>query len=352
MAATRRTSLVRSTYLAGTYTFVVYTDNSSLEPNSLRSSSRSMSPARYSGYKSFHRHSDHRLDHQPGPERPLHLPVTAAEVSAGDVITARSSTTPGWAARSPVYRSEQKRVFVPAAPMAATRRTPLVRSTTAGTYTLLCTQDNSTGTELLKVILREAHAQMNRILMCVVAGAAVLSAVILSCGEPAGAMSEAKTPNGVHGTVTPGTSLSSATPTAVDISTSGENGFYTFSVTASEVSADDVITAQVYDDSGLGGSVAILGPGDSLFYSSGDGGNQTYVTSQVNTPGKYTFEVAANNSTGTEELKVIFPVNAKERFTPAQASRPLHLPPSPSPTRARTAPTPSRSQRPKSARGT
>ena len=56
-----------------------------------------------------------------------------------------------------------------------------------------------------------------------------------------------------------------------------------------------MITAQVLNDSGLGGSVAIYGPKGGALYSSGYGGNQTYVTGQVNTPGKYTFAVWANN---------------------------------------------------------
>ena len=118
------------------------------------------------------------------------------------------------------------------------------------------------------------------------------------------------------GTVTPGTSLSTATPTAVSVTNPGQNAFYTFTVTAAEVSAGDVITAQVLDDSGLGGTVAIYGPKGGAFYSSVYGGNQIYVTGQVNTPGTYTFAVLADNSTGSEELEVIFPVNVTGTVTP------------------------------------
>ena len=121
-----------------------------------------------------------------------------------------------------------------------------------------------------------------------------------------------------------------------------EKALYTFPVTAANVSNGDVITAQVLDDAGLGGSVEILGPGDTVFYSSRYGGDQTYVTSSVTTAGTYTFEVAANNSTGTELLKVIFPVNKKGEVKPgAQVFPPPLRPPSRSPTRARTAFTPS-----------
>ena len=71
-------------------------------------------------------------------------------------------------------------------------------------------------------------------------------------------------------------------------------------MTAAEVSAGDVITAQVLDDSGLGGAVTIYGPSGGVFFAGSPyGGDQTYVTSSGDDGGGVPFEVAANNSTGT-----------------------------------------------------
>lgn len=81
------------------------------------------------------------------------------------------------------------------------------------------------------------------------------------------------------------------------------------------MSAHDVITAEIANDSDLGGSFYVLRPGNTAFYSNGMG-NSAYITNLVTTPGTYSIEISPNGGTGTAKLKVIFPVNLQGTVSP------------------------------------